>query len=111
VEARSGLLAADPWMNANPSEQAPRNLLKRMKAKAARERAATQEWCGVRVLLISPDGTSVRIPPIGKRSPATTSSGADGRRYDVISEILRRHAQLGWNHTRTTMRMRTASSR
>ena len=30
-----GWLAADPWMNGKPVEHAPRNVLKRMMAKAA----------------------------------------------------------------------------
>ncbi len=81
-------LAADPWMNGKPVEQAPRNLLKRMKAKAAESALQLKSGVECEFFLISPDGASVKDS--ADRQACSSSAGI---------------------HTKTIMRMRTASSR
>src|SRR3979411_1762844 len=55
-----GWLAADPWMNGKPVEQAPRNLLKKMKLKAAESGLQLKSGVECEFFLISPDGASVK---------------------------------------------------
>ncbi len=74
-----GWLAADPWMNGKPVEQAPRNLLKKLKAKA------TESELGASI-----DDTADR-----QAKPCYDQS-ALMRRYDVISEICDCMLKLGW---------------
>ena len=68
-----GWLAADPWMNGKPVEQAPRNVLKRVVAEP-RPRATAQDRRRMRVL---PDLARRHdrspTPAIIRPSPATTS--------------------------------------
>src|SRR6266436_9287897 len=55
-----GWLAADPWMNGRPVDQAPRNLLKRVKAKAAESGMQLKSGVECEFFLISPDGTGIK---------------------------------------------------
>ena len=89
-------LAADPWMNGKPVEQAPRNLLKRMKAKAAESALQLKSGVECEFFLISPDGTSVKDSADRQAKPCYDQS-ALMRRYDVISEICDGMLKLGWN--------------
>src|SRR5258707_10532742 len=83
-----GWLAADPWMNAKPVEQAPRNLLKRMKAKAAESALQLKSGVECEFFLISPDGPSVKDAADRQVQPCHHQS-ALMRRFDVIREICR----------------------
>jgi glutamine synthetase type III len=89
-------LAADPWMDGKPVEQAPRNLLKKMKAKAAESRLQLKSGVECEFFLISSDGVSVRDSADRQAKPCYDQS-ALMRRYDVISEICDGMLKLGWN--------------
>src|SRR4030088_1900778 len=91
-----GWLAADPWMNGKPVEQAPRNLQKRLKAKAAKSGMQLKSGVECEFFLISPDGTSVKDSADRQAKPCYDQS-ALMRRYDVISEICDGMLKLGWN--------------
>jgi glutamine synthetase len=91
-----GWLAADPWMNGKPVEQAPRNLLKKVKAKAAETGLQLKSGVECEFFLISPDGASVKDTADRQAKPCYDQS-ALMRRYDVISEICDGMLKLGWN--------------
>jgi glutamine synthetase len=91
-----GWLAADPWMNGKPVEQAPRNLLKKMKLKAAESGLQLKSGVECEFFLISPDGASVKDSADRQAKPCYDQS-ALMRRYDVISEICDGMLKLGWN--------------
>jgi glutamine synthetase len=88
-------LAADPWMNGKPVEQAPRNLLKKMKAKAAENGLQLKSGVECEFFLISPDGQTVNDTADRQAKPCYDQS-ALMRRYGVISEICDSMLQLGW---------------
>ena len=90
-----GWLAADPWMNGKPVEQAPRNLLKRVKAKAAESGMQLKSGVECEFFLISPDGAGIRDSADRQAKPCYDQS-ALMRRYDVISEICDGMLKLGW---------------
>jgi len=90
-----GWLAADPWMNGKPVEQAPRNLLKRLKAKAAESGMQLKSGVECEFFLISPDGTGIKDSADRQAKPCYDQS-ALMRRYDVISEICDGMLKLGW---------------
>jgi glutamine synthetase type III len=90
-----GWLAADPWMNGKPVEQAPRNLLKRLKAKAAESGMQLKSGVECEFFLISPDGTGINDTADRQAKPCYDQS-ALMRRYDVISEICDGMLKLGW---------------
>ena len=90
-----GWLAADPWMNGRPVEQAPRNLLKRVKAKAAESGMQLKSGVECEFFLISPDGTGITDSADRQAKPCYDQS-ALMRRYDVISEICDGMLKLGW---------------
>jgi glutamine synthetase type III len=90
-----GWLAADPWMNGKPVEQAPRNLLKRLKAKAAESGMQLKSGVECEFFLISPDGTGIKDIADRQTKPCYDQS-ALMRRYDVISEICDGMLKLGW---------------
>lgn len=90
-----GWLAADPWMNGRPVEQAPRNLLKRVKAKAAESGMQLKSGVECEFFLISPDGAGIKDSADRQAKPCYDQS-ALMRRYDVISEICDGMLKLGW---------------
>jgi len=90
-----GWLAADPWMNGKPVEQAPRNLLKRLKAKAAESGMQLKSGVECEFFLISPDGASINDAADRQAKPCYDQS-ALMRRYDVISEICDCMLKIGW---------------
>jgi glutamine synthetase type III len=90
-----GWLAADPWMNGKPVEQAPRNLLKRLKAKAAESGMQLKSGVECEFFLISPDGAGIKDSADRQAKPCYDQS-ALMRRYDVISEICDGMLKLGW---------------
>jgi glutamate---methylamine ligase len=90
-----GWLAADPWMNGKPVEQAPRNLLKRLTAKAAESGMQLKSGVECEFFLISPDGASINDAADRQAKPCYDQS-ALMRRYDVISEICDCMLKLGW---------------
>jgi glutamine synthetase len=90
-----GWLAADPWMNGKPVEQAPRNLLKKLKAKAAESGMQLKSGVECEFFLISPDGTGIKDIADRQTKPCYDQS-ALMRRYEVISEICDSMLKLGW---------------
>ncbi|MDR3465829.1 MAG: type III glutamate--ammonia ligase [Xanthobacteraceae bacterium] len=90
-----GWLAADPWMHGKPVEQAPRNLLKRMQAKAAESGLQLKSGVECEFFLISPDGARIDDGADRQAKPCYDQA-ALMRRYDVISEVCDGMLALGW---------------
>ena len=90
-----GWLAADPWMSGKPVEQAPRNTLKRLIAKAAAKGMQLKSGVECEFFLVAPDGRDICDPADRQAKPCYDQS-ALMRRYDVISEISDCMLQLGW---------------
>src|SRR5882757_3908001 len=89
-------LAADPWMSGKPVEQAPRNTLKRLIAKAAEKGMQLKSGVECEFFLINPDGRDIGDAADRQAKPCYDQS-ALMRRYDVISEISDCMQKLGWN--------------
>ena len=90
-----GWLAADLYMNGAPVEQAPRNLLKRLVADAARDGLAMKTGVECEFFLITPDGSAPADTADRQAKPCYDQS-ALMRRYDVIAEICDAMLALGW---------------
>jgi glutamine synthetase len=90
-----GWLAADPYMNGKLVEQAPRNILKRMIAKAAEKGLQLKTGVECEFFLLSPDGGAISDASDTQAKPCYDQS-ALMRRYDVISEICDSMLELGW---------------
>jgi glutamine synthetase len=90
-----GWLAADPWMNGKLVEQAPRNILKRMIAKAADAGYTLKTGVECEFFLLQPDGSAISDAADTQSKPCYDQS-ALMRRYDVISEICDSMLELGW---------------
>jgi glutamate---methylamine ligase len=90
-----GWLAADPWMNGKLVEHAPRNILKRMIAKAAQAGFALKTGVECEFFLLSPDGSAISDAADTAAKPCYDQT-ALMRRYDVISEICDSMLELGW---------------
>jgi glutamate---methylamine ligase len=90
-----GWLAADPYMNGKLVEQAPRNILKKIAAKAAAAGYTMQTGVECEFFLVSPDGSAISDASDTQSKPCYDQS-ALMRRYDVISEICDSMLELGW---------------
>ena len=90
-----GWLAADPYMNGKLVEQAPRNILKKIAAKAAEAGYAMKTGVECEFFLVSPDGAAISDASDTQSKPCYDQS-ALMRRYDVISEICDSMLELGW---------------
>jgi glutamate---methylamine ligase len=90
-----GWLAADPYMNGKLVEQAPRNILKRLIAKAAEKGLQLKTGVECEFFLLSPDGGAISDASDTQSKPCYDQS-ALMRRYDVISEICDSMLELGW---------------
>ena len=90
-----GWLAADLWMNGAPVEQAPRVLLKRLVADAAKDGLAMKTGVECEFFLISPDGSAPADLADRQTKPCYDQS-ALMRRYDIIAEICDAMLALGW---------------
>ena len=90
-----GWLAADLHMNGAPVEQAPRNILKRLLADAARDDLTMKTGVECEFFLIAPDGTSPADTADRQMKPCYDQS-ALMRRYEVIAEICDAMLSLGW---------------
>ena len=90
-----GWLAADPWMSGKPVAQAPRNVLKRMVAKAAEQNLSLKTGVECEFFLINADGTAISDPADRQSKPCYDQS-ALMRRYDVIAELCDAMLALGW---------------
>ena len=90
-----GWLAADPWMNGKPVPHAPRNVLKRMKAKAQKQGYVMKTGVECEFFLLAPDGSAISDAADTASKPCYDQS-ALMRRYDVITEICDAMLELGW---------------
>jgi glutamate---methylamine ligase len=90
-----GWLAADPWMNGAPIEHAPRNLLKRVIARAAGARLQMKTGVECEYFLIAPSGEGISDAADMQAKPCYDQQ-ALMRRYDVITEICNAMRTLGW---------------
>jgi glutamine synthetase type III len=90
-----GWLAADPYMNGKLVGQAPRNILKRMIAKAADQGITLKTGVECEFFLLCPDGSTISDASDTQAKPCYDQS-ALMRRYDVISEICDAMLELGW---------------
>ena len=90
-----GWLAADPYMNGKPVEHAPRNILKRVIAKATKAGYQLKTGVECEFFLLSPDGAGISDASDTQSKPCYDQS-ALMRRYDVISEICDAMLELGW---------------
>jgi len=93
-------LAADLWMNGKPVEQAPRNLLKKLKARAAESGLQLKSGVECEFFLIAQDGRSIVDGADSQAKPCYDQS-ALMRRFDVVSEISDAMLQLGWRPYQT----------
>jgi len=90
-----GWLAADPWMNGKPVAHAPRNVLKKMQAKAKKQGFVMKTGVECEFFLLLPDGSAISDPADTAAKPCYDQS-ALMRRYDVITEICDSMLELGW---------------
>ncbi|MGA0533742.1 type III glutamate--ammonia ligase [Hansschlegelia sp. KR7-227] len=88
-------LAADLWMDGKPVDQAPRNTLKRMIAKAAELGFEMKSGVECEFFLIDPSGTGLSDLSDTQEKPCYDQQ-ALMRRYDVITEICDAMLSLGW---------------
>jgi glutamine synthetase len=90
-----GWVAADLYMNGAPVDQAPRNVLKTLLAKAASRGLELKTGVECEFFLLAPDGTAISDPADRQSKPCYDQS-ALMRRYDVITEICDAMLALGW---------------
>jgi glutamine synthetase type III len=91
-----GWLAADPYMSGKLVEQAPRNVLKRVIARAEAKGYELKTGVECEFFLIGTDGQT--ISDLGDhQSKPCYDQQALMRRYDVITEICDSMLELGWS--------------
>ena len=90
-----GWLAADPWMEGAPVEQAPRVVLKNTIDGATLRGWEMKSGVECEFFLISPDGSAIADRADQQAKPCYDQS-ALMRRYDVITEICDAMLELGW---------------
>jgi len=90
-----GWLASDVWMDGKPVEQAPRVVLKRVMAEAAKLGYVMKSGVECEFFLTNPDGTAIADAADTATKPCYDQS-ALMRRYEVITEICDAMLGLGW---------------
>jgi glutamine synthetase type III len=90
-----GWLAADCWMNDRLVEHAPRNVLKRVLARAAKDGLTIKSGVECEFFLTSADGRAISDAADRHIKPCYDQL-ALMRRYDVITEICDAMLALGW---------------
>ncbi|WP_306142159.1 type III glutamate--ammonia ligase [Roseibium sp. MMSF_3412] len=88
-------VAADCVMDDAEVEQAPRNTLKRLVARAGTQGLRVKTGVEAEYFLILPDGSEISDPLDTAEKPCYDQQ-AVMRRYDVISEICDYMLELGW---------------
>ncbi|WP_420334651.1 type III glutamate--ammonia ligase [Roseibium sp.] len=88
-------VAADCVMDDAEVEQAPRNTLKRLVARAGTQGLRVKTGVEAEYFLIMPDGSEISDPLDTAEKPCYDQQ-AVMRRYDVISEICDYMLELGW---------------
>ena len=94
-EPEVGWLAADLWMKGAPVEHAPRNVLKRVVARANSAGYAMKSGVECEFFLVAPDGRQIADMSDTQQKPCYDQS-ALMRRYDVITEICDAMLSIGW---------------
>ena len=90
-----GWLAADLFMNGEPVAQAPRVMLKRLLAEAAKDGLSMKTGVECEFFIITPDGAAPADTADKQMKPCYDQS-ALMRRYEVIAEICDAMLALGW---------------
>jgi glutamine synthetase len=90
-----GWVASDLRMRGELVEQAPRNVLKRVMARAADAGFMMKSGVECEFFLVTPDGQAVSDPGDVAAKPCYDAS-ALMRRYDVIAELCDAMQTLGW---------------
>ena len=90
-----GWLAAAPHMGGTLVEQAPRNLLQRLVAKAAAQGLQLRTGVEPEFFFIQPDGQTIADPADQQVKPCYDQLTLM-RRYDIIAEISDAMEALGW---------------
>jgi glutamine synthetase type III len=90
-----GWLAADPYMDGKPVEQAPRNVLKRLLKKAEDAGYTMKSGVEPEYFLVSADGNALSDTADTQAKPCYDQS-ALMRRFDVVREICDCMLELGW---------------
>lgn len=88
-------VAGDCWMNDEPVEQAPRNVLKRLMAESSAKGMLMKSGVEPEFHLIAPDGNTISDERDTQEKPCYDQS-AVMRRYDVIADICDTMSKLGW---------------
>jgi glutamine synthetase len=90
-----GWLAADLWMNGAEVAQGPRNLLRKLKAKAKEYGLQVKTGVECEFFLTNPDGMSIGDIADRQVKPCYDQS-ALMRQYDIIAEMSEAMQVLGW---------------
>lgn len=90
-----GWLAADLWLNGQEVDHAPRVVLKRQVAAAAKQGYRMKTGVECEFHLLTPDGKALSDPLDTQEKPCYDQS-ALMRRYDVVSQICDAMLKLGW---------------
>jgi glutamine synthetase len=90
-----GWVASDMRMRGELVEQAPRNVLKRVMARAADSGFMMKSGVECEFFLVTPDGQAVSDPNDAAAKPCYDAS-ALMRRYDVVAELCDAMQTLGW---------------
>ncbi len=90
-----GWLAGSPWMGRKEVAHAPRNLLRRVVAQAAKLGYEMKTGVECEFFLISPDGATIS-DGADRQSKPCYDQAALMRRYEVIAEICDSMLALGW---------------
>lgn len=88
-------VAGDPWMDGQPVEQAPRNVLKKLMDASAKNGMLMKAGVEPEFHLISADGKTISDERDTQSKPCYDQS-AIMRRFDVIAEICSTMIELGW---------------
>jgi glutamine synthetase len=91
-----GWLAADLWMDGKLVDHAPRNVLKRVTARAKQAGYEMKSGVECEFFLVTPDGQRIADGADAQEKPCYDQS-ALMRRYDVITEICDAMLELGWS--------------
>ena len=88
-------VASNCVMEGKPVDQAPRNVLRRLVAEAAKEGLRVKTGVEPEFFILNPEGTAVSDPYDNAVKPCYDQQ-AVMRRYDVIAEVCDYMLELGW---------------
>ncbi|MQQ08874.1 type III glutamate--ammonia ligase [Epibacterium sp. SM1979] len=88
-------VAANPIMEGQDVEQAPRNVLRKLVAEAAEKGIRVKTGIEAEFFLLTPEGDKISDPADTAEKPCYDQQ-AVMRRYDVIAEVCDYMLELGW---------------